>query len=189
MQISNFNQINIDVYNSCEWLKIYEKENAHRNYWQEILQSMTNSDIMWFIIDKRKELNILPKIHEWYQLEIDEKKTQINTLLNRLNFELRQRDPDTKIENTKEFLDKKKREISIVQVIQSVTGKHITESLTRNIKCMLPDHNDKTGSFHIYQHTNSFKCFWCHRAWSQVDFIKEYNKIPLWQAIKVFLSM
>ncbi len=187
MQINN--DIEIECYNNSQWLKIYEKENAHRNYWQELLSSMTNSDIMEFILDKKKELSILPKIHEWYQLEIDTRKTQINSLLNRFNFELRQRDPDTKTENTKEFLDQKKREISIVQVIQSLTWKHINQSLSRNIKCFLPWHNDKTWSLHIYQHTNTFRCFGCQRWGSQIDLIREVNQCSIWEAIRIFLSM
>lgn len=184
----NDNDICIEVYNSNEWLKIYTKENQHRNYIQELLSWMTNSEIAEMIIWKRKELKLYPAENEWYKVDIVNNINLITLLINRLNFEIRQRDPDTKTENTKEFLDQKKREVSIVDVIQSVTGKHIDQSLSRNIKCPLPWHNDKTGSFHIYPHSNTFKCFGCQRWGSQVDFIKEMNQCSIWQAIKLFLT-
>lgn len=80
---------------------------------------MTNSDIMQMILDKRKEIKLYPEAREWYS---DSSQVDlINLVINRLNFELRQRDPETKTENTKEYLDQKKREVSIVDVIQQVT--------------------------------------------------------------------
>ena len=80
---------------------------------------MTNSEIMQMILDKKKEIKLYPEAKKWYSdsSHVD----SINLLINRLNFELRQRDPETKTENTKEYLDQKKREVSIVDVIQSVT--------------------------------------------------------------------
>lgn len=183
----NIDQICIDSFNDSEWLKIYTKENQYRNYQQELLTSMTSSEIMEIIMDKKKESKLYPTKYEWY--ESTELTDTINLLINRLNFELRQRDPETKTENTKEYLDQKKREISIVNVIQSITWKHIDQSLSRNIKCMLPWHNDKTGSFHLYIHTNTFRCFGCQRWWSQIDLIREVKQCSIWEAIRIFLSM
>lgn len=225
-------QINDNIYESKEDIDIWyygmlnkehTKENQHRNYIQEILQSMTNSEIMQIILDKRKELKLFPTnipediprkeqyydfINRFWKQEFpnitiipftdfmrifdkteNEKKKEIELCINRLNFELRQRDPDTKTNNTKEHLDQKKREISIVDVIQQVTWKHLDQSLSRNIPCMLPWHNDKTWSLHIYQHTNTFKCFWCQRWGSQVDFIREMKQCSVGEAIRIFLSI
>ena len=167
--------------------KEFEKETQYRNYWAEILSTMTNSDIMWMIVEKRKELKLYPTTYEWYQSThwID----TINSLINKFSFELRQRDPETRDDrNTKEFLEQKKKEVSIVNVIQSITWKTIVQWPKHNIKCIMPDHKDKTASMHIYEHTNWWYCFWCHHGWTQVDLIKEHNKCSTGEAIKLFLN-
>jgi hypothetical protein len=148
---------------------------------------MTNSEIAEIIIWKQKELNKIPKELEWWQVNLEIERDILKWVIHRLNFELRQRDPDTKTENTKELLDQKKREISITNLIQTITWKDLTK-LRSNIQCPLPTHKDKTGSFHIYENSNSFKCFWCQQWWSWIDFIKEYYNISLNQAIKRFLQ-
>jgi len=73
---------------------------------------MTNSDITEIILDKKREVKVYPT---------DENER----IIKRLEFELRQRNPDTRSEFTKEMLDMKKREISIVEVIKTISGKSL----------------------------------------------------------------
>lgn len=92
----NIDQICIDSFNDSEWLRIYTKENQHRNYQQEILSSMLNSDIMEMILEKKKEMKLFPKDMEWYKIDMELARKDMELMINRLNFELRQRDPETK---------------------------------------------------------------------------------------------
>lgn len=57
------------------------------------------------------------------------------------------------------------------------------------IKCPFKEHRDGSPSFAIYRRSNSFHCFGCGKSGSMVDFIMEYNKVPLASAIKMFLSL
>lgn len=175
----------------------------YRNYMQEILNTMSNSDIMNIILDKKKELKDLTK--DIWNIDIDKLKLLVNPtniewkqifaidrinifkkIIHRLEFELRQRDPDTKTNNTKDLLDKKKIEVNIVTIISVLTWKQINKT-NINISCPLPNHKDDWPSFHIYEKTNSWKCFGCQKGWSWIDFIKEFKQISLSQAIKEFL--
>lgn len=67
-------------------------------------------------------------------------------------------------------LQKLKESVDIVDLIRSYTGdfRYRPWSL---IKCPLPNHKDGTPSFSINQNRWRFKCFWCQKLWSQIDFI------------------
>lgn len=178
-----------------------EFNSKKRNYRRELLSNMTNSEIMDIIIDmgsyvnpmieenKRyeKRLKILKTKSsiEWYQLMIllnNDRIEHWKKIINSLKFEL-----DSRKTWWKEDIDlnQLKRIIPITDVITTLIWKDV-HNLRRNLKCPFPDHNDWTASFHIYENTNTFKCFWCHKQWSQIDFIKYYNQIDLKEAIKIF---
>ena len=83
---------------------------------------MSNSDIMEIILQKKKELKLYIKTPlNWWELEREEFIKHTNTAIHRLDFELRQRDPDTKTKNTREELEQKKKTTSISELIQSIT--------------------------------------------------------------------
>ena len=82
--------------------------------------------------------------------------------------------------------DQLKNTIPIEMVIESY-GIQIPSGRA-NIPCPLPDHKDGTPSFSINKPHNLFKCFWCNKWWSQIDFIKEMEKCDTMTAINKFKS-
>lgn len=87
------------------------------------------------------------------------------------------------------------KEVDIEQVKLSVPIESIIESYgvsipqgRMNIACPLPDHKDGTPSFSINKQRNLFKCFWCGKWWSQIDFIKEMEKCDTQTAINKLLT-
>lgn len=74
------------------------------------------------------------------------------------------------VRGTKIDLDKLKETIDIVEVIRHYIGDFRYRPWGL-IKCPLPAHKDKTSSFSINQQRWRFKCFWCQKWWSQIDFI------------------
>jgi len=173
--------------------KEHIKENRHRNYYHEIIRTMSKSDIMEIIFDKKSEIKKLKwRIYiptQMADLILDEKLIEYNEkLIFKLEFEVRQRDNPDMIKNTKEDLEQKKRDVDIVQLISYCWVKDSDKYKRRNIMCPLPDHKDKTPSFHIYENTNTWRCFGCWKWWTQIDFLMEYYKIPLKEAIDRFLK-
>ena len=51
--------------------------------------------------------------------------------------------------------------------------------------CKLPGHKDRTASFKLYPHTNTFYCFGCHRGWTLLDFIMHNQELGKAEAIKI----
>lgn len=156
------------------------KSSRHRNYVAELINTMTDSDLMNMILDKKSE-----------ELEFNKK------LIFKLEFELRIRREDQygstwwrkSFEQMKQELEEKKKMISIVDVIQSMTRMNINWT-NKNYRCPLPDHRkDNTPSFHIYPHTWTFKCFWCGKWGSVIDFIMYHEQVDVAKAIALFLSM
>jgi len=70
--------------------------------------------------------------------------------------------------------------VSIIDVISSYT--RLPSNLRRNFICPIPWHNEKTGSFRIYENSNSFYCFWCHAWGNAVNFISAIEDIDLKEA-------
>lgn len=83
-------------------------------------------------------------------------------------------------------VDVLKKSIPIDYVISSY-GINIP-SWRSNIPCPLPDHKDGTPSFSINKQHNLFKCFWCNKWWSQIDFIMEMEKCDATTAIQKLTS-
>ncbi|MFK7780496.1 MAG: CHC2 zinc finger domain-containing protein [Candidatus Gracilibacteria bacterium] len=65
----------------------------------------------------------------------------------------------------------------------------IPGNLKNNFICIFPDHKDKTASFHIYEKTNTFKCFGCGKSGGAVNFIEGYYGIENNKACKKILSL
>ncbi len=93
--------------------------------------------------------------------------------------------------NYKEYWNKtsyKKIDVNDI-VITEVIGRYIKipSNIRQNIKC--PLHRDKTASFHIYDKTNSFYCFWCSKGWNAINFIAEIENISTKKAFKLFKNL
>lgn len=59
-------------------------------------------------------------------------------------------------------------------------------NLQKNIKC--PIHNDKTPSFKIYNDTNSWYCFGCHKWGNAVNLIAEMENVSTKEAYKILIN-
>lgn len=75
--------------------------------------------------------------------------------------------------------------ILITEIISMYTK--LPWSLSRNMKC--PLHNDTSPSFHIYEQTNSFYCFGCHKWWNSVNFVAEIENITTKEAFKKIVKL
>jgi len=88
--------------------------------------------------------------------------------------------------------DKKTRYIDFRSIpIVPFISKFITVpwNLKNNFICPFPDHKEKTWSFHIYEKTNTFKCFWCWRWWWAVNFVEWYFWIDNKEACQKVLNI
>ena len=112
--------------------KDYEESNRRRNFVQEFLE--TDSKLASYISVTSVDEKVLKKVHKY----VKQKKhpeyidVDIRDLMN---------------------------EISLKDHIEAVWSTRFNMNACR---CNLPDHKDKTASFHIYPNTNSFYCFGCH---------------------------
>lgn len=79
------------------------------------------------------------------------------------------------------------KSISIKEIISMYIK--IPGNLRRNIRCILPNHRDKSASLKIYENNNSFYCFWCHRWWNILNFISEIEWITTKEAYKKLLNL
>lgn len=175
--------------------------------------TMTDDDIRAILQDKRKELTRPVKTYDvWYEGEpfsqymshrfdlpesdvsaimdrvFEERQNgHIRTCIRKLEYELRLRHhPEMK--NTKEDLDRKKQEIPIRDVVEHyITLPHRARPGSL-IQCCMPDHKDKSASLMIYDKTNSWKCFWCLKGGSAIDFIMGMEGCSVGTAIQKFLQ-
>lgn len=179
-----------------------EADKYYRTPWsikQDILSIMSDSDIAMIIWEKRKEWWLL----EWEKkaamkwLRGDDRKLvellflddqeKINKLTNEMQYALKSRSANPWKGYTAEDLQRAKDSISIIDVIE-ITAWVKIHSAFRLIKCPFPAHRDKTPSMKIYKNTNSFFCQWCHKGWSQVDFIMNMSQCDLATAIVQFIQ-
>lgn len=186
-EFNYYNQLEKDFFN---W----------KNYKRELLSILSNNDIWDLIFSKNEEIkkwtkqsydlfNLLyskkAKEDVWLKaikFEIDKSNEieRINDLIKRMKLELDLRNPYS----WKNKIDiERLKEIPIIDLIENIAWISIHSS-RRNIKCCLHWHNDNTASLHIYENTNKYKCFWCHKQWSTIDFIKDYYNISVKEAIQ-----
>lgn len=187
-----------EIKDICDRLQFPEPKQNNVN--SEVISSMTSSDIMEIIIDKQQELNKYIEQQKWdrrlYKTPEDiefrdskyktKEEKELRSLIQRLKWEISCRN--------NEYWQEKQVDLSMLRnkiPILDVIGSCISLTNYRhwdNIKCPLPDHKEKTGSFHIYEQTNTWKCFGCQKWWSQIDFLMYFYNIPLWEAIKLFIK-
>jgi len=125
-------------------------------------------------------IELLVKQENWW-----DKLEELENILKTFNTHLYSRLP-SKRKYTKEF---SKIDINVIP-IKEVISKYIKlpSNLRRNFKCPFPDHKDKTASFKIYEHTNSFYCYWCTRGWNSVNFISYMENITTKEWFKKFIE-
>lgn len=75
--------------------------------------------------------------------------------------------------------------IPITEIISMYTK--LPWSLSRNMNC--PLHKDNSPSFHIYEETNSFYCFGCHKWWNAINFVAEIENITTKEAFKKIVNL
>lgn len=163
----------------------------------EVLLTMSNSDIANIVAEKREEWTEIEKerrlaiksyrgnnrlIISWFY---ENKQKDIEALARNLKYILRMRTID-KGDRIEISLQELKNSIPIIDVIESSAGIKI-KNIHRLIRCPFPEHNDGTSSFKVYKN-NTFYCFWCRRQWSQIDFLMNIYQIPLNEAIQKFTS-
>jgi len=159
-------------------------------YQNQILSMMTDNDIQQLIGDKLKEKQqeelLKKEAIKWYrwnnrkiiELLYNDYISDVQKIINKFNYLLRQRRWET--EDIDLWLLKKTVELTNVMFAFWVK----VNKTRYNIKCPFPDHKDSSPSFKIYW--NNFKCFWCGRSWSQIDFIIWMTWCSLKDAIKKF---
>lgn len=159
-----------------------------------MLSEMTSWEIEQIIKDKEYEAKLtrihsmyhpmLSAIADWLQLKIEfvqssflsELNSEINSAISELKRELNMRKSPESVIDLKEL----KAMVPISMVVR-----HYIPSYGRrqgNIKC--PFHEEKSWSLHVYEKTNTFKCFGCQAWGSAIDFILLSDKCSMKQAIE-----
>ena len=176
-----------------EWI---QTQNYYKNL---MLSEMNNSDLACIISDKYEEKKNLEiekmfalKWWRWdnrkmLELVFNDEIISIEKIIRHLSYELKNRDIYNK--DNKSFEEKiieAKNSIWIIDVVEYLSS--ISVSLRWNTKCCLHWHDDSTASLHVYENTNSFYCFGCHRWWDQIDFIQHYYDISKLEAMKKFIN-
>ena len=144
------------------------REMEERHVKPRILDTLSDQDLWVMAKDKRREkwdANI--KLAEYFERELNHRKN-----------------PERFV---KEDLSKIKEQIPILDVIESYAGQ-IKYRPRQLVKCMLPDHADSSASFSINTQKNMFKCFWCLKWWSAIDFIMAMERCDLKTAINKLKS-
>jgi len=113
----------------------------------------------------------------WKELELTKKFLDRLVRFYRINYEID--------DSYKKSLDI--RSIPIQEIISQYTK--LPDNLRRNIRCVFPDHRDKSASLRIYENNNSFYCFWCHRWWNILNFISEIEWITTKEAYKKLFNL
>jgi hypothetical protein len=158
-----------------------------------LLSVITNSEIREIIRWKYEELKELKmnlkneiKRFRWddrklLELLFEDGQKEIERVIKRLQFELKQRDTMTWFDNSLN-IEQLKAKISIVDLISYLIWRPL-DNTRRLYSCFLPDHQDNTPSFKIYDNTNSWYCFGCHRGWDVINFIEHYFNVDTKDAI------
>lgn len=114
----------------------------------------------------------------WWK-ELDQNKQFLNRLKRfyKLNYET-------------SFHERKNIDISRIPIREILwMYMKVPDNLRRNIRCIFPGHKDKSASLKIYENSNSFYCFWCHKWWNIVNLIAEMENISTQKAYKKILDL
>ena len=141
-------------------------------------------------IKKEYELYRLDEINFWfiyyfrYEWEWRNEWETKQHLSKRLSYELRKRSPNTK-SNYKEV---DINDVSIIDIISRYTRVPSNYN-KKNFPC--PIHKEKTGSFRIYENTNSYHCYGCHSWWWPYQFYcaMEWYDVKDKKAFKNFIEL
>ena len=58
-----------------------------------------------------------------------------------------------------------------------------------NYKALCPFHDEKTPSFSVSEKLQIFKCFGCDAKGNAVTFVRDYEKISFWEAVRKVADM
>ncbi len=72
-------------------------------------------------------------------------------------------------------------QISIVDVIRNYIP---LKKAGSNYKALCPFHDEKTPSFNVSEKIQIFKCFGCGVSGNAVTFVRDYEKISFWEAVR-----
>ncbi len=155
------------------------KETAAPFMLQTVLWKACWEEWFWFSTEQLSEM--------LYDVLERRQNDPIRKCISKLEYILRSR-------NNKELwikevdLTAKKAEVPIREFIWTyITLPHRSRPWSL-ISCPLPDHNDKTWSFMIYDKNNRWQCFGCWKGGSQIDFIMHMENCSLPEAIKKFIN-
>ena len=71
--------------------------------------------------------------------------------------------------------------VNIVDIVSS----YITLSKSgSNYKACCPFHEERTASFHVNEAKQIFKCFGCQKSGNAISFVRDYEKISFYEALK-----
>lgn len=138
------------------------------------------------IKDSYKELNEISKyfidmfeyyFFWWEEIELTKQFLDRLTRFYKVNYEI-----DTRYKKSLDI-----QSIPIREIISMYSK--IPNNLRRNIRCIFPNHIDKSASLRIYENNNSFYCFWCHRWWNILNLISEIEWITTKEAYKKLLNL
>ena len=71
--------------------------------------------------------------------------------------------------------------INIVDVVSSYIP---LKKVGSNYKARCPFHEEKTASFNVSETKQIFKCFGCQKAGNAISFVRDYEKISFYEALK-----
>lgn len=147
------------------YINKYERDKIKYNY-SEL------SELSKYFID------MINYYYAWWE-ELDISKKFLDKLENayKLKFEAR--------DNSKKYIDIET--IPIRKVLELYNN--LPDNLNRNIHCILKWHNDSSPSLKVYEHTNSFNCFWCWRWWNVINLVSEIEWISTKEAYKKLIQL
>lgn len=82
---------------------------------------------------------------------------------------------------SKESIDRVKSQASIVQIISETVNLKRSGS---NYSGLCPFHTEKTPSFHVREHTNSFHCFGCGKSGNVITYVMERSALSFPEAVE-----
>ncbi len=175
--------------------------------------SLDEQTIRQILFDKRRELDMIPSMPEHLQNDsplnmlltihfgdgtpkiiedcwIERYRAPIVKCVKKLEYILRSRNDKKSWWGRKEVdLDEKKNSIPIREFIWSFITLPNRSRPGSLIPCPLPKHNDKTGSFMIYDKSNRWQCFGsCACGWTHIDFIMHLEGCSVAEAVKKFIN-
>ena len=117
-------------------------------------------------LDTELEKYFIEKVEYYFNLgqELD---LHNNKLIKRFEFFYK-----TQYVNTRKNAKFSNFDIASIPIIEVLSMyMRVPKNLKRNISC--PLHKEKTGSFKIYQNSNSWFCFGCHKWGNAINFVAE----------------